>query len=104
MCNGGEVFSADYSHSRQGYFENGLVKPIIVEKTVPFLCQIHQKRGHFLAFLCIFRTKLKSRDSLVTTASVERGRQDLNPRHSVLETDVLPLNYYPIGTNSTLFP
>ena len=24
-----------------------------------------------------------------------QGRQDLNPRHSVLETDVLPLNYTP---------
>ena len=29
-----------------------------------------------------------------------QGWQDLNPRHSVLETDVLPLNYTPISINS----
>lgn len=70
-----------------------------------------QNEGNYMLFgekyttFCLNMPELKKpRNPYNHEASVERGRQDLNPRHSVLETDVLPLNYYPIGTNSTLFP
>jgi hypothetical protein len=51
---------------------------------------------HFNTKLEHYSTNLKARRSLFWRAFPKRGRQDLNPRHSVLETDVLPLNYYPV--------